>query len=179
MYICHRTFMNFIIRFISICVFVSLLITIDVYTKHLAVTHLVDGSTRNYLWGFIKLIYAENSGGMLGFGDQLPEAIRFLLFEVAVGLVIAVLFFYCTFKTGISAVKTTSYMLIISGGLGNLIDRIFNEGNVIDFLLLSLGEIHTGIFNFADVYLTTGVSLILILSFINRKQIPQDDAKFR
>jgi len=53
-------------------------------------------------------------------------------------------------------------MLIISGGIGNIIDRILFDRHVSDFMILSFKGLHTGVFNFADVYVTVGAILLLI-----------------
>jgi signal peptidase II len=49
---------------------------------------------------------------------------------------------------------------ILAGGLGNLIDRVTNHGQVTDFLNLGIGSLRTGIFNVADVAITGGALLL-------------------
>jgi hypothetical protein len=53
--------------------------------------------------------------------------------------------------------------LVLAGGIGNLIDRVLHDGLVTDFLNLGIGSIRTGIFNVADMALTTG-ALVLVLA---------------
>ena len=57
-----------------------------------------------------------------------------------------------------------SLCLVVSGGLGNLIDRIFRDGNVIDFLQFDFYKSFP-IFNFADCCIVVGAGL-LILNFL-------------
>ena len=45
---------------------------------------------------------------------------------------------------------------MVGGGFGNLIDRIFNEGRVIDFVNIGIGSLRTGLFNKADISITLG-----------------------
>ena len=60
------------------------------------------------------------------------------------------------------------FSLIIGGGIANIFDRIV-YGSVTDFLYINLGGVFkTGIFNIADVSVTTGMILILISSFKNK-----------
>jgi signal peptidase II len=57
---------------------------------------------------------------------------------------------------------------IAGGGIANLYDR-FLYGSVTDFLFMDFGGIfRTGIFNVADLSVTTGMVLLLISSFLNR-----------
>ena len=56
------------------------------------------------------------------------------------------------------------FSLIIGGGVANIFDRVV-YGSVTDFLFINLGFFKTGIFNIADLSVTTGMILILIASF--------------
>lgn len=58
-----------------------------------------------------------------------------------------------------------SFALIIGGGVGNLIDRIFNEGNVVDFIDVRI--INFAIFNFADICAVCGGILLCVLVVID------------
>lgn len=51
------------------------------------------------------------------------------------------------------------------GGVGNLIDRIFNEGRVIDFMNIGVGSLCTGVFNVADIAISFGVVWRFTISF--------------
>ena len=63
---------------------------------------------------------------------------------------------------------TKKDVVIIGGGVANIFDRIV-YGSVTDFLYINLGGIFkTGIFNIADLSVTTGMILILISSFKRR-----------
>ena len=47
------------------------------------------------------------------------------------------------------------FCCILSGGIGNLIDRVVNNGLVIDFINPGVGSVRTGIFNVADMGVVT------------------------
>jgi len=53
--------------------------------------------------------------------------------------------------------------LVAGGGISNLIDRLFYDGRVTDFLNIGIGSFRTGIFNLADMAILAG-ALLLILS---------------
>ena len=63
--------------------------------------------------------------------------------------------------------------LIAAGGLGNLIDRIFRGGNVVDYLDFQLCNF--AVFNFADICVTVGVGLVMIGILFFEKEV--SDAK--
>ena len=60
--------------------------------------------------------------------------------------------------------------LFSAGGIGNLIDRIANNGSVVDFIRIGIGPVRTGIFNFADVAIMAG-SLLLFLAALRKTKI--------
>ena len=62
-----------------------------------------------------------------------------------------------------------AFALIAGGGLGNLYDRLTNTGRVVDFLMVGMGSLRTGIFNVADLAITFGVGLF-VLAAIQRKR---------
>jgi signal peptidase II len=57
------------------------------------------------------------------------------------------------------------FALVFSGGIGNIIDRIIFDRHVVDFMNLGVNNLRTGIFNFADVYVVTGVTLLLVARY--------------
>ena len=142
------------------------LIIIDLVTKEIAQANLQFKPSVTYLGGFIKLIYAENTGGMLSFGSTIPEFLKVIIFQVLVTALLLFLFGYFLYKNDLTKIQVAAFVLFLGGGFGNLIDRFFNDGKVVDFILLQAGGLHTGIFNVADMYVTTGVGLILVAAII-------------
>ena len=62
--------------------------------------------------------------------------------------------------------------LIAAGGLGNLIDRIFRGGRVVDYFDFQLCNF--AVFNFADVCVTVGVALMIIGILFFEKELPEE-----
>ena len=64
-----------------------------------------------------------------------------------------------------------SLLMILGGAIGNVFDRIFYKA-VPDFIDFHVGDFHWFIFNIADVFITLGVILMIILEFadINKEQ---------
>ena len=61
--------------------------------------------------------------------------------------------------------------LIAAGGLGNLIDRVFRGGSVVDYLDFQLCNF--AVFNFADICVTVGVGLVMIGILFLEKEVPE------
>jgi signal peptidase II len=58
--------------------------------------------------------------------------------------------------------------MIVGGSLGNLFDRIYYS-SVPDFIDINVNNFHWFIFNVADIFITMGVILLIILEFFKKK----------
>ena len=111
------------------------------------------------------LIKVENTGAFLGMGSELPETLRVLLLIVVPVIVLVGITVYTYLEKSLDETSIIGFSLIIGGGIGNIFDRIV-YGSVTDFLYLNFGGVlKTGIFNIADLSVTSGMILILISSF--------------
>jgi len=63
---------------------------------------------------------------------------------------------------GPSLIQIVGMALIAAGGIGNLLDRLFNNGVVMDYISFGVGFLRTGIFNVADVAIVAGGSIIVL-----------------
>jgi signal peptidase II len=109
-----------------------------------------------------------NTGAMLGFGQHFPPIVKRLFLQGLPLLVLLVLLFRILTKTNLNLLLLIGFALVIGGGIGNLIDRIVH-GSVTDFFQIRLGFFRTGIFNIADVAVTTGVFILLFLIVRGKK----------
>ncbi len=114
------------------------------------------------------LTNVENTGAMLGFGANLSPILKLIFLQVLPVMVLIVLLFRVLQKSNMNKWLVVAFAFVIGGGIGNLIDRIAH-GSVTDFFHIKLGVFKTGIFNMADVSVTTGVLIILFLSLWNKK----------
>ena len=115
------------------------------------------------------LIKVENTGAFLGMGSELPESLRILLLIDLPIIVLIFITIYTYIDKELDKISIIGFSLIIGGGIGNIFDRIV-YGSVTDFFYLDFGSIFkTGIFNIADMFVTTG--MILILYPIVKEQI--------
>jgi signal peptidase II len=110
------------------------------------------------------LIKVENTGAFLGMGSELPETLRVLLLIILPVIVLVGITVYTYLEKSLDKTSIIGFSLIIGGGVGNIFDRIV-YGSVTDFLYLNFEFFKTGIFNIADLSVTSGMILILISSF--------------
>ena len=111
----------------------------------------------------LDLTYLENTGAIFGsMSGQRWFLIGFTSLVIAAGLVIM----FITMKR--SKLLTAIILLFLSGGIGNLIDRI-RQGYVVDMFEVKL--FNFAIFNVADIYVTVAVALLMIyVIFVEPKE---------
>jgi signal peptidase II len=141
-------------------------IALDQWTKSLVRAHLQ--MPRVYAGGLLTLVYTQNEGAFLSLGANLSSTARTLIFTFAVGIAVAVAL-WILIKQRVHGVDAVAVALIAAGGIGNLIDRLMFHGRVTDFIYLAAGPVHTGVFNVADMAITSGVIWLVISSFAPKK----------
>ena len=133
----------------------------DQGTKALAGKYLAGTSPISLLGGTVRLQYSENTGAMLGIGSRLPEAVRLWAF-IVIAIVLAVLLVAIIRDENHGYGPAIALSFVLGGGVSNLVDRLFNQGAVVDFMNIGLANIRTGIFNFADVAIFGGVAFYFL-----------------
>lgn len=133
---------------------IILLIASDQWTKNWAIEMLIGAAPRTVIKGFLGFRYTENTGAAFSILRDQQLLLIVLTFLILVGMMG---FMIKAFKTGEHFVVKIAYTLIISGAIGNFVDRVrFNY--VVDFLEFKF--INFPIFNLADVYVVMGVVLL-------------------
>lgn len=137
------------------------MILADQLTKTLVLdTIAVTGDTVPLIKGVLSFYYTENTGA--GFSIFTGQTLFLIVFTVIVMALIVFLLIKGTFK---HTLTNWGFCLVLSGGIGNLIDRIFNGGAVVDFIKTEF--IDFPIFNVADICVTIGASLIILYFVID------------
>ena len=113
--------------------------------------------------GVLNLTYVENTGGAYGIGSN-----NTIMLIIANIIIIGLLISFILSKKYEKNIKTSiAIALAISGGIGNLIDRIF-RGYVIDYI--DIGQlIKYPVFNLADICIVIGCVAVVINLIINIK----------
>ncbi len=136
----------------------ALFLLADRITKYLVVSGMTEGQSIPFIPKFMDFTYITNDGAAWNF---LSGRTWLLVVFTAIVMVGCIVFLIINGKK--EPLLFWSICLVVSGGVGNMIDRIFNKGQVIDFLKTLF--IDFPIFNIADCAVVIGAGL-LILYFI-------------
>jgi len=115
------------------------------------------------------LTNVENKGAFLGMGSDMNETLRVIFLLILPTLVLGYVIYYIIKTKELDRLSLIAFCCIIGGGIANVFDRIA-FGKVTDFFFIDLGGIFkTGIFNIADMSVTTGMIILLFSGLFNRK----------
>ena len=107
--------------------------------------------------GVFHITYVVNTGAAFSLFNQGVSWLRWLSLMVGVGLM-----FLAWFGPTLNRWEQAGYGFILSGALGNGIDR-FVLGQVVDFLDFRL--IQFAVFNLADAFINVGIACLLVNTF--------------
>lgn len=141
------------------------LVSLDQYTKSLAVAHLRDQGPIVLWEGVFELRYLENLG--MAFGLLQNQRTLFLV-GTAVMLAVILYFYFMRIPSERRyRLLDLIAVLFFSGAIGNFIDRLAHR-YVVDFFYFSL--IDFPIFNVADIYVTVAAFLLIVLGLFYYKE---------
>ena len=141
-------------RKVSIFISILLLIILDQAVKGYVVKEIPLGGMRRFIPKVVSLTYLKNSGAAF---SMLENQQWFFTIITLIAMGAAFVYLYRHIKGSIWLLLGLTF--IISGGIGNFIDRL-RQGFVVD--MFHLDFMNFAIFNVADIYLTIGVGLLLI-----------------
>ena len=118
--------------------------------------------------GLLSFTYVRNAGAAFGMlqGGRWPFAVVSFAAAVALSWSLA--------RGRHARLRSTAYAMILAGAIGNLIDRLFYGGYVVDFILMSWREHHFPVYNVADMGVSIGAAL-LILSMLRERPKQSDE----
>ena len=151
---------------ISILILLSIFF-LDRISKILILNILEEtGQVDIYINSFLNFYLVWNKG--IGFG--LLSSDQDLFYDVVTILIILINFviIYLLFKE--KGLKYYFLIVILGGSLGNLFDRIYYRA-VPDFLDLNYNGYHWFIFNVADIFITIGIILLILVELISYKKV--------
>lgn len=145
----------------SIIGLIVIIVALDQWSKWAIKTSFQLYETKPVIQDFFHFTYVTNDG--MAFGLSFPGG-KHILLVMTILLTGFIIGFLWKEKDGHPFVKY-GLALILSGAIGNLIDRLF-YGKVVDFLDLMVGNFHWYIFNLADSAVTIGMVLFVLHSFL-------------
>ena len=140
------------VQVITLVVMIAL-VAVDQIIKLLVVKYLEPIGSMPLIKGFVSFTYSENTGAAFGSFSKYTYLLSIVTF-----IVIAVGLYYIFSKKIKFGIEYCSIVAVLSGGIGNLIDRVI-RGYVVDFIEPLF--IDFAIFNFADMLITCGAVVLI------------------
>lgn len=138
------------------------ILAMDIVTKRWALSALADGHRIDLAGGLVPLTLAFNRGA--AFGIELGNDPRIFFIPITIIALVLLSGLLVQARPG-DLLRILSVSLVISGAVGNLIDRVRWERGVVDFIgPIDLGFMDWPIFNVADMAISCG-AVMLALSF--------------
>ncbi len=114
--------------------------------------------------------YVENKGAFLGMGSDMNPTLKLIFLLILPTLVLGYVIYYIVKTKELDRMSLIAFCCIIGGGIANVFDRIV-YGQVTDFFFINLGGVFkTGIFNVADLSVTTGMIILLFSGLFNKNK---------
>lgn len=128
-----------------------LIIILDQLTKILSVK-----KNTTVIPGFLNFTYTENAGVAFGIGDN--NIVMIIIFNI---IILGIIIKFLKERTKqINDSIIISFILVLAGGISNLIDRLM-RGFVVDFIDVNILDFPN--FNIADIFITIGIILLIVL----------------
>lgn len=154
-------------KYLYLLLISNALIIFDQYTKYMVSVHIPKYYSMSVIDHFFNLTHIRNTGVAFGLFSGLNSEYKTLFFVGVSSLaIIAILSFFRNTPDD-RKMGLLGLILIFSGAVGNMIDRIL-YGEVVDFLDFFYKGYHWPAFNVADSCITIGVGLMMIDLFRKR-----------
>jgi signal peptidase II len=161
-----------ILRAIVIFSILAINVGCDQISKSMVRNRIDENEQISVVKNYVRLMRVENEGAFLSLGNSLPKVVRFILLSLVPLAILGFGIGYLFTKKNLSKTMLLGFAFVIGGGIGNLYDRLI-YGSVTDFMHIDFVIFQTGIFNMADVSIMTGMTIVIIGSFLDR---PKRDA---
>ena len=130
---------------------------LDQISKYLVVIYMELGESVDIIPGVFRFTYIQNKGA--AFGSMSDSR---WLFMILSGIAIVAILVFIFWKKPQSKLMLSALLMICSGGIGNMIDRV-RLGYVIDFLdFCAFPELWMWVFNVADAFVVVGAGIMIL-----------------
>ena len=124
----------------------------------------LENQTNIFITSFLDLNLVFNKGiafGLLAF----DKALSYNIVTLIIILITLVILVMAVKSTGL---EKLGFSLILGGSSGNIFDRLYYRA-VVDFIDVNINNIHWFIFNFADIFISIGVIILLVIEIFKKK----------
>lgn len=144
-------------------IMIVVLIFIDQLVKILIDRNMFFGESISLIGDFFHITYVQNRGIAFGIFQGKVDLISIATVIAIIGIIV---YFLKNVKKS-NLFERMAYIFIISGAIGNMIDRL-TRGYVVD--MIDFRGIWSFVFNIADVYINLGVILLLLDLLVKRRK---------
>lgn len=150
----------------------------DVVTKHLARTRIPEHALYPVLGDWVRLTLLYNPGA--AFGLHLGPLSRWIFTALTVGALLVLWRLYRATRPG-DRLRTLALGFVVGGALGNLLNRLWSERGVVDWIDIGVGRHRWPSFNVADIGVSLGAFLLAWVLWREdqdraRRDVPQEAA---
>lgn len=155
------------VRLLQPWVWAPLVLIVDFITKRLVLAdeEILRAKIR-ILGDLVRFIYVRNPGSAMGI---FPVG-RWVLVAVSLAATVFLIWLYRTTAPALR-VRRAAMAAILGGALGNLVDRVFYDGRVVDFIDVGFGTHRFYTFNVADIAVTLGGVVLFLCLLIEDRQV--------
>ena len=145
-----------------ICLFILISVFLDQISKYLVVIYMNVGESVEIIPSVFRFTYVQNDGAAFGSMDDQRWIFMVLSTVAIVGILV-----YVFWKKPQNKLLLSSLILIVSGGIGNMIDRV-RLGYVIDFIdFCAFPNIWMWVFNIADACVCIGAGMLALWTILD------------
>jgi signal peptidase II len=165
-------------KIVVVVLIIAGLVALDQATKIIAIKTLMGQPMIPFpkSWApndLFRFQFATNTGAFLSLFSNLPDSARAWILIGFNSIILIVVGIFLFVKKTLHPAVVTALAMVLAGGIGNLIDRMFRNGVVVDFMNVGIGwsswGIRSGIFNVADLAIVGGLVVLMALELFRAK----------
>ena len=148
--------------------FISFLFfTLDTVSKYIVNLKLMVGDIVE-ITTFFNLVNYKNTGFIFGIFSEIPYML-YLILNIFLFIIVLYIILKLYFENSRLLIPLS---LITGGGIGNLVERFFYHG-VTDFIDIYYKSYHWPAFNFADLFISSGIIIFILLNVTENRNCSQ------
>lgn len=155
-------------KYVKLAIIAGSILVLDQATKAVVFSKIPLYQIIPVVPGFFDLTHIHNTGGAFGlFADSSP-VLRKIVFLLIPSFVVVFVFYLYRQTPDTQRFLSVAWAFVLGGAIGNLIDRAFRDGKVVDFLYFHIRDVYWPAFNVADSAVSVGVAILLFHIVFNK-----------